>query len=336
MQIEALAVEMPRMKNRAHPNRAPFKGVLTVVDQPSQRPPTGARGHRVVLTRAAAEAALPSLIGMALDYTPAMDGHDSRRKVGIITSANIVGRELVVKGYLFARDFPDLMSQIRSSRDSLGLSYELADVRVENVSAAVWKLTEVTFTGAAILLRHKAAYEGTWIAADMRAQTARQNFVTTMQCTNKGEANPMEHIANIENQNLVTITERMAAAAEALNTTITRLEAQHQGLSVHIERIVAVVEQGQSDDSRLKARVAELEKSNSELRIKLEAGAGTSQSAPAARKTLPAIVTALLAKTGVEVTDAMDAAALDATLAPLSIEQRIAVKSQMAKAGLIA
>src|SRR5438270_14055038 len=110
MQIEALAVEMPRMKNRAHPNRTPFQGVLTVVDEPSQRPPTGSRGHRVLLTRAAAEAALPSLIGMALDYTPAMDAHDSRHKVGIITSAEIIGRELVVEGYLFARDFPDLMA----------------------------------------------------------------------------------------------------------------------------------------------------------------------------------------------------------------------------------
>ena len=48
------------MKN--HPNRMPFRGVLTILDTPSDRPPAGARGHRVVLTRAAAEAALPSLI----------------------------------------------------------------------------------------------------------------------------------------------------------------------------------------------------------------------------------------------------------------------------------
>src|SRR5947209_7868158 len=144
MQIEALAVEMPLIKGKPHPNRLPFSGVLTVVDHPSQRPPTGARGHRVVLSRAAAEAALPSLIGMALDYTPSMDAHDSRHKVGIITSANIEGRELVVTGYLFARDFPDLMSEIKASRGSLGLSYELADVRVEDVAAAIWKLVEVT------------------------------------------------------------------------------------------------------------------------------------------------------------------------------------------------
>lgn len=43
-----------------------------------------------MLTRAATEAALPSLLGMALDYAPSMDAHDARRKVGIITEANIV------------------------------------------------------------------------------------------------------------------------------------------------------------------------------------------------------------------------------------------------------
>ena len=53
------------------------------------------------------------------------------------------------------------------------------------------------------------------------------------------------------------------------------------------------------------------------------------------RKTLPPLVSSLLAKSGVEVTDPMDASVLDAAMAPLSIEQRIAVKSQMAKAGLI-
>ena len=38
---------------------------------------------------------------------------------------------------------------------------ELADARVEDMRAEVWKLTRVTFTGAAILLREKAAYRAT-------------------------------------------------------------------------------------------------------------------------------------------------------------------------------
>ena len=47
------------------------------------------------------------------------------------------------------------------SPESMGMSYELADARVEDMRAEVWKLTRVTFTGAAILLRDKAAYRAT-------------------------------------------------------------------------------------------------------------------------------------------------------------------------------
>ena len=87
MRLEAMAVTMPRVAG--HPNRIPFEGVLTVVDAASDRAPSGARGHRVILTRAAAMAALPSLLGMAVDYRPGWDGHDARRKCGILTQADI-------------------------------------------------------------------------------------------------------------------------------------------------------------------------------------------------------------------------------------------------------
>jgi hypothetical protein len=39
----------------------------------------------------------------------------------------------------------------------------VADARVADVRAGVWTLTRVTFTGAAILRRDKAAYQETWI-----------------------------------------------------------------------------------------------------------------------------------------------------------------------------
>ena len=156
-----MAIEMPPVVR--HPNRQPFRGVLTLVDAPSTRPPAGARGHRVLLSRAAAERALASLLGMGLDYTPSLDGHDARRKVGIITSAEIVNGRLEVGGYLFARDFPELMQELRSNARGLGMSYEIADARVADVRASIWVLTEATFTGAAILRREKAAYPETWI-----------------------------------------------------------------------------------------------------------------------------------------------------------------------------
>jgi hypothetical protein len=46
------------------------------------------------------------------------------------------------------------------------MSYEIADARVADMSAKVWTLTRVTFTGAAILRRDKAAYRDTWIELD--------------------------------------------------------------------------------------------------------------------------------------------------------------------------
>ena len=59
----------------------------------------------------AAEAALPSLLGMGLDYSPALDRHDARRKVGVITRAEIVGRKIELGGYLFAKDFPEIVQE---------------------------------------------------------------------------------------------------------------------------------------------------------------------------------------------------------------------------------
>jgi len=173
LQLDAMSVVMPDIVG--HPNRLPFNGVLTLVGVASPRPPSGARGHRVMLTRGATEAALPSLLGMALDYAPALDAHDARRKIGIITEANIVAMpqskssdvtgQIAVSGYLFARDFPDVVNDIRSqAAGTLGMSYEIANATVPNQEARIWTVTGFTFTGAAVLRRDKAAYPQTWIA----------------------------------------------------------------------------------------------------------------------------------------------------------------------------
>ena len=214
MELESMAVAMPEVAG--HPNRAAFRGVLTLVDVPSQRAPSGAKGRKVVLTRQAAEAALPSLLGMALDYAPEFDRHDVRRKVGVITSADVVERNLEVGGYLYAKDFPDIVEEVaRSGRrpakfvprhheqlamegvsgmgmgdgtrlraslaltverlrglmagmrgggsGGLGMSFEVTQVKLVDERSRIWMLKEVTFTGAAILRRSKAAFQDTWI-----------------------------------------------------------------------------------------------------------------------------------------------------------------------------
>jgi len=170
LSLESMAIEMPAV--HGHPNRAGFRGVLTIVDVASDKSPSGARGHRVLLTRRAAEAAIPSLMGMGLDYSPALDRHDARRKIGVITRAEIVGRVIEVGGFLYARDFPEIVAEIgrpgreetlRATPAGLGMSYEITDALVEDITASVWVLSRVTFTGAAVLRRDKAAYRATWI-----------------------------------------------------------------------------------------------------------------------------------------------------------------------------
>ena len=103
---------------------------------------------------------------MAVDYKAGWDGHDARQKCGIITGAKLDGRQLLVEGFVFARDFPEIEAKMgrdmhaEASR-SMGMSYELADAHVADMRAQIWTLTRATFTGAAILLREKAAYRGT-------------------------------------------------------------------------------------------------------------------------------------------------------------------------------
>jgi hypothetical protein len=50
-----------------------------------------------------------------------------------------------------------------AGESGLGLSYEVTDVSLRDPKAQIWLLEKVTFTGAAILRRDKAAYRGTWI-----------------------------------------------------------------------------------------------------------------------------------------------------------------------------
>ena len=143
-------------------NRLPFRGVLAQLDRPSDRAPSGARGHRVILTRGAAEAVLPTLIGMAVSYKAGWDGHDVQRKVGVITWAEIQRGEVLVEGFLYEKDFPNLADALAELDGRLGMSYEIDEAHVVDMRSQIWILDRVrSFSGAAILLKSHAAYAGT-------------------------------------------------------------------------------------------------------------------------------------------------------------------------------
>jgi hypothetical protein len=197
MRLEALAVTLPEVAG--HPNRVEFEGVLTLIDEASNRPPSGARGHRVILTRSAAMAALPSLLGMGVDHSPAWDGHDAQRKCGIITQADVEGNRLKVSGYLFGKDFPEVQRHIqRSQPGTMGMSYELSDAHVADMSADIWTLTRATFTGAAILLREKAAYRNTSFALAAKGRRAMSVSARAMPGDRRGDGQACRSIWNVK------------------------------------------------------------------------------------------------------------------------------------------
>lgn|SRR5512146_572987 len=140
----------------------------------------------------------------------------------------------------------------------------------------------------------------------------------------------MEHTEMIDQ--LVAAADRLAAAAETLDRVLGKLDAQQEALNAKVDQIVAAVEEhevhGDADpaaERELEKRVAELEKTNSELKA---------QAARLTRKTLSPFVSALLAKSGAE-GERIESSAIDKTLQALSVEQRIAVKAEMARAGMI-
>ena len=57
----------------------------------------------------------------------------------------------------------ELLSEPGMTGELLGMSYEVTNTSVADSRSSVWMLTRVTFTGAAILKREKAAYRDTRI-----------------------------------------------------------------------------------------------------------------------------------------------------------------------------
>jgi len=132
-------------------------------------------------------------------------------------------------------------------------------------------------------------------------------------------------------QQIVATAERLASAAESLEKALGRLDAQQQALNSQVDRIVAAIDDNEDESRRqLAARVAELERTNTDLKAEIGRHAAT-------RKTLPPLITALLAKSGFvdPGQEKVDMSTLDKALALLTVDQRIAVKAQMARAGII-
>ncbi len=124
------------------------------------------------------------------------------------------------------------------------------------------------------------------------------------------------------------IAARLEAATAMLERALSGFEERQGALSGEVERISATVEQ-----TRREAELAErLEAAEREL-AEVKSAATTAVSPQ--RRTVPAATSEMLAKHGIS-DGPVDVRTLDAALAGLSLEQRIAVKTQLLRAVAIA
>jgi hypothetical protein len=110
---------------------------------------------RIVLTMRAVEAAMDSLLGIAVDFTPELYGHDPQTKFGIITTADIKGNDLYIEGFLYAGDFPTIVAEIEANRRRLGFSFQARDLMTTDPDAEPVPIIQGVFTGAASCSRKR-------------------------------------------------------------------------------------------------------------------------------------------------------------------------------------
>jgi septal ring factor EnvC (AmiA/AmiB activator) len=125
------------------------------------------------------------------------------------------------------------------------------------------------------------------------------------------------------------IVERLESATTLLEKTLSWLEERQGALSGEVEKISATVEQ-----SRRETELAE-KLAAAERELEAVKAAAPQNVLNPLRRTMPAATAEMLAKHGIG-EGPVDVRTLDAALNGLSLEQRIAVKTQLLRAGAIA
>ena len=140
----------------------------------------------------------------------------------------------------------------------------------------------------------------------------------------------MEQVNETNNAAAPDIAGKLAEATQAMAEALHNINAQFDALHAKIDRIVAAVEEDDvevgAQDQAIREKLASAEKANHDLKAQAE---------QARRKTLSPLVTTLLAKEGMEGDVLIEATVVEKALGGLSIEQRIAVKAELARAGIL-
>jgi ABC-type Fe3+-citrate transport system substrate-binding protein len=139
---------------------------------------------------------------------------------------------------------------------------------------------------------------------------------------------------NAMSENLERMAERMEAAASLFERTLTVMEERESARTGEVQKMVATIDAGRESELQKKLDAAEQQIAELRAQLDTQGDARLEAQAKSARKTVPAATAQFLAKQGISTLETVEAGALDAALSGLSLEQRIAVKAQLLRAGV--
>ncbi len=257
--LAAMSLEMPNVED--HPNKAPFSGILTRVDQASDLAPHGSYGRKIYLPSSVAEAALPSLLGMAIDYKPDLTGHDRRSKIGIIDAAHIDGDAVHISGFFYANDFPAEVSMIQNDMENLGFSFEAERILVATLDQDPVRIESLVFTGAAVLKKKSAAYQSTSLAAAAEEKAMEKEQFDALMASITGLGTRLTDVEKKvgETINASSVADKVKEHADALKSCASGMEAAGIGADptrghVHILRHMADGLMAEAHQGRISAQ----------------------------------------------------------------------------------
>jgi len=369
--LSAMSLSVPTTEN--HPNKMEFSGVLTKVDQASDLAPHGSYGKKVLIPKDVAEKAIPTLLGMGIDLTTNMKGHDRKKKIGVITAAHVDGNDVRIGGFFYANDFPKECQSIQANKEILGFSFEAERILVADLESDPLRIESLIFTGAAILEKNSAAYHSTSIAANAeenemtKEELAAALALALTPITTRLDAIEQKRIE------AASVADKVANHAKALKDTAAAMQAA--GVGCHATRGHAAILNHMADemmaeahrgsipsvysgmsmygsaetgaDTETKKQLKELKdgldaanSTNADLKTKIkDLEAKASSGSGPDRKTIPPRITSLMAKGNItlDAGEKLSIAALDAALksTSLSTNDRLELKVGLERAGLL-
>lgn len=274
------------LSNDGHINKLPFIATFMQIDSPSDGTPCGA-DFPVVITMDEAKKSVDTMNLMAVDCVwsdwwpeDCLTGHDARNKIGVIEKAYIEGNEMKMQGFIYKEDFPEIAYFIKNATPALGFSMECrADVEEKDGKDY---LTNVMFTGVAILFQRLAAFENTYIDYIAASKRKKEEKILTDQEKREFMASIKEVVEETVKEKVSTLESKIDAkkneADEGIKAELEKLKAEKADLEAKAKEEKEQLEaQAKEEREKLERKIADLEasrKSNGQKEKEGESGYG--------------------------------------------------------------